>query len=254
MIHADGCFCLSSPLCACTLMAACFFVVVMCVCVCVLIMALSQRHHHHRHDRLKAAHERMDLLEGLDRCVGEVVTQMLLLSEGRPCFRSSSSSSSRRGGGGGRSSLITSEEEGQGDEGEGEVRLCLLLPHFEHFFAQLVQVVADRRTGVMEEGCCVGVFNLCVRCSPHPSPSRSPLRRQVHSSTEKPLCCVLAQADAAYALQCMDQYIRHLRYVGSFTAADIGRQREGAKHMHCTHGCSPSPSLSHTHTPSPGAR
>uniref|UniRef100_I2CRL9 Uncharacterized protein n=1 Tax=Nannochloropsis gaditana (strain CCMP526) TaxID=1093141 RepID=I2CRL9_NANGC len=70
--------------------------------------------------------EQMDLLEGLDRCVGEVVTEMLRLVEGR--------------------SAAT----------DGEFRLCMLLPHFDHFFGQLIQ------------------------------------------------------ADEAYAMQCIDQYIRVL--------------------------------------------
>lgn len=72
---------------------------------------------------------------------------MLRLAEGRP--HSTSTQHGSRG-----------QQGSQGQEGqecEEEVRLCLLLPHFEHFFAQLVQ------------------------------------------------------ADAAYALQCLDQYIRHLR-------------------------------------------
>lgn len=69
----------------------------------------------------------------------QVVTEMLRLSE-------APLSSTTAGAGG--------VEAGECEE---EVRLCMLLPHFDHFFAQLVQ------------------------------------------------------ADAAYALQCLDQYIRHLR-------------------------------------------
>ncbi|GAB5036325.1 Hypothetical protein NocV09_03700390 [Nannochloropsis oceanica] len=64
-------------------------------------------------DRAALLRERMDLLEGLDRCVGEVVTEMLRVVEG------------------GMTAAVSAAD--------GEVRLCMLLPHFEHFFNQLVQ-------------------------------------------------------------------------------------------------------------------
>ena len=107
--------------------------------------------------RLAAARERMDLVEGLDRCVGEIVTEMLRLIE------SSSSSAARRAQGQGHvQPLQPPPPGGHAQECEEEVRLCMLLPHLDHFLAQLVQI------------------------------------------------------DARYALQCLDQYIRLVRWVGCY--------------------------------------
>jgi hypothetical protein len=96
----------------------------------------------------------MDLLEGLDRCVGEIVTEMLRLIE------SSSSSAARRAQGQGHVQQLQPPPGGHAQECEEEVQLCMLLPHLDHFLAQLVQT------------------------------------------------------DARYALQCLDQYIRLVRWVG----------------------------------------
>jgi len=72
---------------------------------------------HGRPDKYLAEKEKRDLVEALDRCVGEVVWGMLR--------------------------LVEDEEEEEEDE-DDEVRLCLLISHFSHFFSQLLEAASGR--------------------------------------------------------------------------------------------------------------
>lgn len=71
-----------------------------------------------RPEAYRAEKEKRDLMEALDRCVGEVVSGMLR--------------------------LVEDESHDDDDSGEDEVRLCVLLSHFSHFFSQLLDASGGR--------------------------------------------------------------------------------------------------------------